>query len=112
MEIQIRRNQDIVRRFKFATDELEFIRKVLDDTQLSEEQREALKMRKEAREKFEDKIWNYFKSHTTMDLSGDVIAKETHEIGYDVEYKEIDGKVYGIAKNAYVRPKISELSIK
>jgi len=60
------------------------------------------------RREIEEKIWSYFDDNEVFDLLGDRITRETHEIGYDVEFEGRGETLLAVARIAYVRPKISK----
>ena len=60
------------------------------------------------RREIEEKIWSYFDDNEVFDLLGDRITRETHEIGYDVEFERRGEMLWAIARTTYVRPKISK----
>lgn len=73
--------------------------------ELYEEQRKFFDESERIRLELEEKIWAYFEEHPENDLDGNPIKRETHEIGFDIENMEVDGLMYCITKNVYVRPK-------
>lgn len=108
MNIEIRRNQDITFSFDMEKNE-EFVKKMMEDApRLTEEQKKIMNEAERVRREIEEQIWAYIDEHPGNDLDGNPIKRETHEIGFDIEHKEVDGLMYGFAKNIYVRPKKSE----
>lgn len=111
MDIEIRRNRDLQLSFDFDEASAEALNKLIGDfPELTNEQRDVLDYGKRKRDEFEVEMWLYFEAHPTIDQLGNRITKETHEIGYDVDYEDWgNGVVMAVAKNIYVRPKKSEL---
>lgn len=108
MNIEIRRNLDISFDLKSEGNE-DAIKKLMGQIpELTEEQRKLFDDSERRRCELEEKIWAYFEEHPEKDLDGNPIKRETHEIGFDIENKEVDGLMYGFAKNIYVRPMKSE----
>lgn len=102
MDIEIRRNRDLT----FTLDG-EVNRKAFEELAgrippLTEEQRKMLDefawIRREIEEKFD--------KNEVYDLLGDLIVRETHEIGFDFSDPDDDGM--SEAKTMWVRPKKSE----
>ena len=60
------------------------------------------------RREIEEKIWSYFDDNEVFDLLGDRITRETHEIGYDVEFERRGEMLWAVARTTYVHPKISK----
>ena len=108
MKIEIRRNLDMSFDLPIKENE-EAIKKLMEQApKLTEEQRKLFDESERIRLEIEEKIWAYIKEHPANDLSGDPIKRDTHEIGFDIENREVDGAMYGFAKNIYIRPKKSE----
>ena len=109
MNMEIRRNLDLSFELKNSDENKEAIKKLMEQIpELTEEQRKVLDENERIRHEIEEKIWAYIEEHPENDLDGNPIKRETHEIGFDIEYKEVDGMMYGFSKNIYVRPKKSE----
>ena len=82
------------------------IMKLMDQLpELTEEQRKFFDESERIRLELEEKIWAYYEEHPENDLYGNPIKRKTHEIGFDIENMEMDGLMYCITKNVYVRPK-------
>ncbi len=110
MNIQIRRNTSISFSFSVNVKDKEAIKKMFEPTKLTTEQRAMLDEGKRQCEELKRKVWEYFEQHPTKDLDGELITKETHEIGCDRENMEIDGCMWGVAKQVYVQPKKNPLT--
>lgn len=107
MDIEIRRNRDLT--FTLGPENekaLKELRGLIPP--LTEEQRRMLDNGARIRHELEEKIWAHFNKNEVYDLLGDLIMRETHEIGFDVETEEHGGMNWAVAKNIYVRPKKSE----
>ena len=108
MNIEIRRNRTITATFDMEKNK-EFVEKMMENLpQITEEQRKIMDNAERNRHELEEKIWAYLEEHPENDLDGNPIKRETHEIGFEYEDKEVDGLMYGYAKSIYVRPKKSE----
>ncbi len=106
MDIEIRRNMDLT--WTFEGPSREDLEKAGIIPKLTEEQRRLLDNGAEIMRGLEEKIWSHFDKNEVLDLLGDLITRETHEIGFDVETEEHGGMYWAVAKNIYVRPKKSE----
>ena len=106
MDIEIRRNRDLT--FTFKGPSQEDLEKSGIIPKLTQEQRKMLDEGARIRRGLEEKIWDYFGKNEIFDCLGDLITRETHEIGFDVETEEHGGMNWAVAKNIYVRPKKSE----
>lgn len=106
MDIEIRRNRDIT--WTFEGPSREDLVKLGVIPKLTEEQRKMLDEGARIRHGLEEKIWEHFDKNEILDLLGDIITRETHEIGFDVQTEEHGGMNWAVAKNIYVRPKKSE----
>ena len=106
MDIEIRRNRDLS--FTFTGPSREDLEKCGIIPKLTEEQRKMLHEGARIRRELEEKVMNSLEANKVRDLLGDLITRETHEIGFDVETEEHDGMNWAVAKNIYVRPKKSE----
>jgi hypothetical protein len=108
MKIEIRRNLDMSFDLPIKENE-EAIKKLMEQIpQPTEEQRKMLDEGDRIRREIEEKIWAYIEEHPENDLSGNPIKRGTHEIGFEIENREVDGAMYGFATNIYIRPKKSE----
>jgi len=104
MDIEIRRNRDLTFTIKGPSQEdLESI-----IPKLTQEQRRMLDAGARLRRGLEEKLWDYFGKNEIFDCLGDLITRETHEIGFDVVTECRDGMNWAVAKNIYIRPKKSE----
>ena len=106
MDIEIRRNRDLS--FTITGPSREDLEKWGIIPKLTEEQRKMLDEGARIRRELEEKVMNSLEANKVRDLLGDLITRETHEIGFDVETEEHDGMNWAVAKNIYVRPKKSE----
>lgn len=106
MDIEIRRNRDLV--FSFEGPSQEDLEKCGLIPKLTKEQRRLLDQGAQLRRELEEKIWAHFDKNETIDCLGDMITRETHEIGFDIETEEHGGMNWAVATNIYVRPKKSE----
>lgn len=106
MNIEIRRNRDLI--FTFKGPSQKDLEKSGIIPKLTQEQRRMLDEGARLRRELEEKIWSHFDRNEILDLLGDLITRETHEIGFDIETEEHDGMNWAVAKNIYVRPKKSE----
>lgn len=106
MDIEIRRNRDLS--FTLTGPSREDLEKDGIIPKLTEEQRKMLDEGARIRQGLEEKIWEHFDKNEVFDLLGDMITRETHEIGFDVETEEHGGMNWAVAKNIFVRPKKSE----
>ena len=107
MDIEIRRNRDLTFTLK-GCPSMEDLEKTGVIPKLTEEQRKMLDEGARIRRGLEEKIWKHFDKNEVFDLLGDLITRETHEIGFDMEIEEHDGMNWAVAKKIYVRPKKSE----
>lgn len=113
MNIEIRRNTSLSFDLAMTPANKESFKKLLEQSQkLTEEQQELINEGKRKRNEIEAKIWEYLKEHPTKDLDGDLITKETHEIGFDTAEEEIDGMTWVVAKQIYIQPKESCYRVK
>jgi len=108
MNVQIRRNRTISMEFAIKKDEKSIKQLLNAIPKLSPEQQAVIDESISQRRTIERKIWEYLKENPTLDLDGDLITPETHEIGFDTEIKEINGCWWEVVKEWYVRPKKSE----
>ena len=106
MDIEIRRNRDLT--FTLKGPSQEDLEKSGIIPKLTQEQRRMLDEGARILRGLEEKIWDYFDKNEVFDCLGDLITRETHEIGFDVETEEHGGMNWAVAKNVYVRPKKSE----
>lgn len=107
MDIEIRRNRDLT--FTLGPESEKSLKELCGlIPPLTEEQRRMLAEGARLRRELEEKIWSHFDKNEILDLLGDLITRETHEIGFDIETEEHDGMNWAVAKNIYVRPKKSE----
>lgn len=106
MDIEIRRNRDLV--WSFESPSREDLEKAGIIPKLTEEQQRMLDEGARIWHGLEEKIWEYFDKNEIFDCLGDLITRETHEIGFDIETEEHDGMNWAVAKSIYVRPKKSE----
>ena len=107
MNIEIRRNYSISFDIKAIEANSESFKKLLEQSKLTEEQQALVDEGQRKRDEIKAKIWEYLKKHPTKDLDGDLITKETHEIGFDTAEEEIDGVTWVVAKQIYIQPKES-----
>lgn len=109
MNIAIRRNMTISKNFTIATKDKKSIEQLLNSIpKITPEQQAIIDDSINQRRTIERKIWEYLKNNPTLDLDGELITPETHEVGFDTETKEIDGCLWLVVKEWYVRPKKSE----
>lgn len=110
MKIGIRRNLDIKFDLKMSNDNKMAIEQLLKDTpKLTEEQKARLDESERNRKKLEEEIWDYLDKNETLDLNGDVIRRETHEICFETEREsDENGMCWAVVKEIYVRPQKSE----
>lgn len=106
MDIEIRRNRDLTWTFKGPS--REDLEKAGIIPKLTEEQRKMLDEGERIRRGLEEKIWEHFDKNEVFDCLGDLITRETHEIGFDIETEFHEEMRWAVAKNIYVRPKKSE----
>jgi len=106
MDIEIRRNRDLV--FSVNGPSREELEASGIIPKLTEEQRKMLDEGARIRQNLEDEIWEHFDKNDVFDLLGDLITRETHEIGFDVEIERHGDMNWAVAKSIYVRPKKSE----
>ena len=106
MDIEIRRNRDLV--FTLDRPRSEDLEKCGLIPKLTAEQRRMLDEGARIRRELEEKVMNSLEANRVRDLLGDLITRETHEIGFDIETEEHGGMNWAVAKNIYVRPKKSE----
>ena len=108
MNIEIRRNMSMSFTFEANVKNKEAFRKLFEDApKLTQEQQDMLDKSKLQIEELERQIWAYLSQHPHTDLDGDLITEETHEIGYETEFKEIDGRTWSVVKQIYIQPKKS-----
>lgn len=108
MDIQIRRNTSIQFNVLQTDKNMESLKKLFEDVpKLTDEEKKVQEEYFRKREELERQIWAYLEQHPHNDLDGDLITEETHEIEFDVECEEIDGRAWAVAKQIYVQPKKS-----
>lgn len=112
MNIEIRRNLSISFDIKTTEVNRESFKKLLEQSQLTAEQQALVDEGQRKCNEIEAKIWEYLKKHPKKDLDGDLITKETHEIGFDTAEEEIDGMTWVVAKQIYIQPKESFYHVK
>lgn len=111
MKIGIRRNLDLKFDLKMSNDNKMAIEQLFKDIpRLTEEQKAMIDESERNRKALEEEIWDYLDKNETLDLNGDVIRRETHEICYetDVESDENGVLCMAVVKEIYVRPQKSE----
>ena len=107
MDIEIRRNRDITCSLSAPSTEA-VMEWVLSMGQRTEEERRQEEEFAAQRRKFEEDFWAVVKEYPErwIDLDGNQITRETHEMGFD--YGEPDEKGICTATVLWVRPKKSE----
>ena len=109
MKVEVRRNRDVSFSMDLSPENKEAIARLMNDfPKLTPEQQELLDEGKRQREEIERQIWAWFKENPSVDLLGNPITPETHEVGFDVEQEEYAGCMWAVAKKPYIRPKRSE----
>lgn len=107
MIVEIRRNRDITIPLTAPPPEavMEWVQSM---AKLSDEARRQQEEFDASRRKFEEDFWAVVKKYPErwIDLDGNQITRETHEIGFD--YSEPDEKGICTATVLWVRPKKSE----
>lgn len=105
MDVYIRRNLDI--QFDCSIGNLDALRELVPEP--TPEQKAKMEEGARKRLAVEEKIWQHIEANPMVDLSGNRITRETHEIGFDYDWVESeDGIRAGRAVKAWIRPKKSE----
>jgi len=108
MDFYIRRNRDI--QFRFEVKDPRALEEML--TELTPSQKAEMEAADRERKAVEEKVWQYIEANHKNDLSGNPITRETHEIGYDYDWREReDGLHVGVPVVGWIRPKKSEYDL-
>lgn len=109
MDIEIRRNRDVLFTFDLSDAQRKHLNELVGKLPpLTKEQMEMLDDGEHVRRELTEMIMKDIEAKQVRDILGDLITRETHEIGFDIETEEHDGMNWAVAKNIYVRPKKSE----
>jgi len=107
MDVYLRRNLDI--QFNCTIQNPETVKELMPEP--TPEQRSKMEEAEQARKKVEENIWQQVEAmeEPLLDLCGNPVTRETHEIGFDYDWVEgEDGLTTGRAVKAWIRPKKSE----
>ena len=74
---------------------------------LTKEQMKMLDDCERVRRELTEMVMKDIEAKQVRDIFGDLITRETHEIGFDIKTEEHGGMNWAVAKNIYVRPKKS-----
>lgn len=109
MDIEIRRNRDIMFNFDLNDAQRKHINHLVGKLPpLTKEQMKILDASERMRRELTELVMNDLEAKQVRDILGDLITRETHEVGFDVESEVRNGMCWVVAKNIYVRPKKSE----
>lgn len=112
LKIQIRRNRSLQMSFKASEEQKEALKKIIGEPEfppMPPEVKAKIEAAERRRQEIEKQVLNRVVSEGMLDLLGDPITPETHEICYDMEPKEIDGQQFMVSTQMYIQPKKSEL---
>ncbi len=112
LNIQIRRNRSLQMSFNATEEQKAMLRKIAEEPEfppMPPEMKAKIEAAERRRQEIEKQVWERVVSDGMKDLLGDPITPETHEICYDMEPKEIDGRHFMVATQMYIQPKKSEL---
>ncbi len=112
LKIQIRRNRSLQMTFNATEEQKEALKKIIGEPEfppMPPEVKAKIEEAERRRINIEKQVWKQVVSRGMRDLLGDPIMPETHEIRYDMEPKEIDGRHFMVATQMYIQPKRSEL---
>lgn len=112
LNIQIRRNRSLQMSFNATEEQKEALKKIISEPEfppMPPELRAKIEEAERRRINIEKQVWKQVVSCGMRDLLGDPITPETHEICYDMEPKEINGRHFMVATQMYIQPKKSEL---
>ena len=104
MKIEIRRNRDLS--FSIKCENVDALKALMPE--LTAEERKIMEESEKERLRWEEELFDMAEEpgNEWLDLDGNPITRETHEVGY--EYSDpIGGKCY--VEVCYIRPKKSEL---
>ena len=107
MDVYLRRNLDI--HFACSIRNPEALKELMPE--LTPEQKAKMAEAEQARKKVEEDIWRQVEAlaEPLLDLSGDPVTRETHEIGFDYDVVENkDGGYTERLAKVWIRPKKSE----
>lgn len=113
IKIQIRRNRSLQMTFTATEEQKAMLRKIAEEPEfppVPPEVKAKIEEAERRRQEIEKQVWKQVVSSGLKDLLGDPFMPETHEICYDMEPKEIDGRHFMVATQMYIQPKKSELT--
>ena len=109
MKVELRRNMSFSCSFTMQPSNKEAIEQLLKDVpQLTPEQQRLADEADQRRHALEEQIWQQVEQLKPLDLDGDLITRETHQIGFDYDFHEEYGCMVGDVKTIYIQPKKSE----
>ena len=109
MDIEIRRNRDVFFTFDLSDAQRKHLNELVGKLPpLTKEQMKMLDDGERVRRELTEMVMKDIEAKQVRDILGDLITRETHEVGFDVESEVHDGMCWAVAKNIYVRPKKSE----
>lgn len=108
MDIEIRRNRDIICNFELSEDQRETILDFFKPKAIDEMVEQMLDENNRLRHEICAKIMAHCVETGLKDLDGNLITPETHEVGFDLGFTMFEGEQWAYPKQWYVRPKKSE----
>ena len=99
IKVEIRRNRDLKMTCEAVNPEV-----ISELFHFTEEERRRQALYNKIQAELEEQIWEGLLAGHTKDLDGNIITRETHEVGFDIARYE--NRLY--AANAWVRPIKSE----
>lgn len=108
MDIEIRRNRGIKFDFEISNEQRESILDLFKPKVIDEMVEQMLDENNRIKREICEKIMSHCVEIGQRDINGELITPDTHEVGFDLGFVNVNGDTWAYPKQWYVRPKKSE----